>query len=553
MRSQRALVFLLGVLGVCGPSLGALAGGPRDIRLNEVQVLGSHNSYHIQPEQRILDVLAIFEPEIALSLEYTHIPLNDQFEFQGIRQIELDIFADPNGGLYADRRAYLVFDEDPASGLPELDEPGLKVLHVQDIDFDTTCLTLTECLWTVKDWSDSNPTHLPIMVLVEAKDDVIEDPLELGFVIPILFGPAELDAIDAEIRSVFRDDQLITPDDVRGSRATLEEAVLKDGWPTLREARGKVLFALDNGGSVRDDYIAGHPSLVDRVLFTSSPPGDPEAAFVKLNDPLADRAVITHLVRRGYIVRTRADADTLDARAGDTTRREAALASGAQFVSTDYPELDPFGMGYIVEIPGGAPARCNPVNSPQHCLAAGLENLTEFRELAGRKLVVRDRDQDPSGRKLAVVTGDALFETPLPGSVDDPSLAGATLELSNPVTGETAQLFLPPGDKWKGLGQPDGMSGYLYRDKRGENGPCKYLLVQHRGALKLKCVGKNGLIPFTLDEPSQESLTVTLQLGGAIVHCMSFGGEVRKNTAATGGRTGAFIARNAPPGGCPAP
>ena len=45
------------------------------------------------------------------------------------------------------------------------------------------------------------------------------------------------------------------PDDVRGSRATLEEAVLQDGWPTLRESRGKILFTLDNGGDYLRDYV----------------------------------------------------------------------------------------------------------------------------------------------------------------------------------------------------------------------------------------------------------------------------------------------------------
>jgi hypothetical protein len=70
-----------------------------------------------------------------------------------------------------------------------------------------------------------------------------------------------------------------------------------------------------------------------------------------------------------------ADADTLEARFGMTTRRDAALASGAQFVSTDYPVPNPdFGTGYFVEIPDGAPARCNPVNAPAGCRNGALED-----------------------------------------------------------------------------------------------------------------------------------------------------------------------------------
>jgi len=67
-------------------------------------------------------------------------------------------------------------------------------------------------------------------------------------------------------------------------------------------------------------------------------------------------------------VRTRADADTEEARSGDTTRRDAALASGAHFVSTDYPVPDPRFTDYRVGIPGEGVARCNPVN-PGECIA----------------------------------------------------------------------------------------------------------------------------------------------------------------------------------------
>jgi len=166
---------------------------------------------------------------------------------------------------------------------------------------------------------------------------------------------------------------------VRGQRDTLEEAVLKDGWPTLNESRGRLLFAFDNTDAKRDVYLAGHPSLEGRVMFTSSPPGSPESAFVKVNEPLGNEAFISELVAAGYIVRTRADANTVEARFGLTARRDAALASGAQFVSTDYPEPDPdFSTGYFVEIASGANARCNPVLSPPSCDSSALEDLTSF-------------------------------------------------------------------------------------------------------------------------------------------------------------------------------
>ncbi len=43
---------------------------------------------------------------------------------------------------------------------------------------------------------------------------------------PEKFTAATFDALDAEIRSVFKPGEMITPDQVRGNHATLEEAVL---------------------------------------------------------------------------------------------------------------------------------------------------------------------------------------------------------------------------------------------------------------------------------------------------------------------------------------
>ena len=71
------------------------------LRLNDLQVLGSHNSYHQEAAPEVMALLRAFDPTLADSLEYSHPPLAEQFEEQGIRQIELDVFADT--GLVNDR------------------------------------------------------------------------------------------------------------------------------------------------------------------------------------------------------------------------------------------------------------------------------------------------------------------------------------------------------------------------------------------------------------------------------------------------------------------
>ena len=369
-------------------SSGTAAGGGRSgieaaypddgtLRMNQIQVLGSHNSYHVAPPKAFADKLNGLIPGLTTAWEYTHDPLPVQLADQGVRQVEIDVFADPQGGHYSTRHAYAyagLGGDAPA----EMQDPGLKVFHIQELDVQSTCPTFARCLRQVKTWSDANPGHAPIMILVEAKDGPIPDPLNLGFVTPLPIDAAALDEIDRTIQSVFPEDQVITPDDVRGSAATLEQAVLTTGWPTMGQARGKVLFALDNE-DLRQPYAAGHPSLQGRVLFTSATPGEPEAAFIKRNDAVADQAEITELVRKGYLVRTRADGDTKEARTNDRTAADAALASGAQYVSTDYMVPDPALSPFQVTIPGGTPGRCNPVNAPAGCTSSDVENPDALR------------------------------------------------------------------------------------------------------------------------------------------------------------------------------
>ena len=77
----------------------ATAGEPR---LNQIQVIGTHNSYHIAPASSILELVASTGRAGPRALDYTHRPFAEQFARLGIRQIELDVFADPKGGLFAE-------------------------------------------------------------------------------------------------------------------------------------------------------------------------------------------------------------------------------------------------------------------------------------------------------------------------------------------------------------------------------------------------------------------------------------------------------------------
>ncbi len=253
-----------------------------------------------------------------------------------------------------------------------LNEPGFKVLHIADVDWRTRCVALTDCLGEIREWSDAHPGHLPLIINLELKGDGLPEPLVGAPVLP--FDGPLLDSVDSVLRDSLGG-RLLTPDDVRGGAVDLHTAITTTGWPTLAQSRGKVLFFMDNE-NLRDTYLTGHPSLEGRVMFTSSGEGQPDGAILKVNDP-GDGTRIADLVSQGYIVRTRADAELVEGWAGDHTRADTALGSGAQVVSTDFPVGETYEpTGYLVAFAAmAAQGRCNPVNTtPADCeLAAVVE------------------------------------------------------------------------------------------------------------------------------------------------------------------------------------
>ena len=318
-----------------------------EIRMNQLQAIGTHNSYHLAPNPGVIKFYQVFSKE-AEAWNYSR----ESFEVQlsrGVRQIELDVFADPDGGLYAH------------SGHPriaEMKKPGTKVLHVPKLDarsrYDSFCGALT----ALRDWSIKNPRHIPVMVLVELKD-AKEVPFGPR---PIRFDREQIESLETEVLSVFQPNEIIKPDDVRKGFKTLREAILKRGWPLLKETRGKVFFCLDNEGHHRELYLKGNRTLEERLMFVSVNSDHPAAAFMKRNDPERGFADIQNLVRSGFIVRTRADANLKEARENNQRRAQRALASGAQYISTDFPVADPKISSYEVRLPNKNVARPNPVS-----------------------------------------------------------------------------------------------------------------------------------------------------------------------------------------------
>ena len=358
--------------------LGSAPLGAQQVKVNEIQLVGTHNSYHSGISPNEMANLRKLNPRAADSLEYRHPALETQLN-DGVRQLEIDIYGDAKGGLFAHPQGPALAVKAGLPADPPFDpngimmKPGFKVLHVQDVDYRSNCEPFINCLTIVRAWSKAHRGHLPIFILVENKDG---KPALEGGATPEPITPETFDALDAEIRSVFQPGEIITPDDVRGRHKTLNEAILADGWPTLDKARGKVVFLLDQR-RVGALYTIGHPSLEGRVLFTNAAPGTPDAAFTECNDSATKPDLVPGLIRKGYLVRTMTDPGVAGVKANEIAKRDASINSGAQILSTDYPAGEAAESGFFVTVrPAGQTypnARCNPVLKPVSCTDAMLK------------------------------------------------------------------------------------------------------------------------------------------------------------------------------------
>lgn len=337
-----------------------------EVRLNHIQIIGTHNSYHVAPHPSLMKLIAAASEEAAASLDYTHLPLTDQLNL-GIRQFELDVFNDPEGGHYATpggiaAAAAAGLPVVPASLVPyEWSRPGFPVFHVVDVDFISRTPDVTAALKEVLNWSERNPGHYPVCLIFELKssggDTLITKPVQWSEDSLIRFEKLIVDTLGAS--------RMIRPADVIRDGMTLNESILKHGWPTIDQCRDKFLIALDNEGIERDMYLSLYPGLVEAAIFVSVPEGQPASAFIKINDPESQFERIRKLSAQGYLIRTRADAGTSQARSDDYTRQRKAFASGAHWISTDYPIPDARFSGYATRFPSKASPymRWNPVSA----------------------------------------------------------------------------------------------------------------------------------------------------------------------------------------------
>ena len=305
---------------------GAATPGVDDLALNQAQMVGTHNSYHVAttPSPTRADTKA---------------PLAEQFDFQGVRHIELDVY----------------------------DWAGQwRVLHTPITDQGSTCPTLAACLSQVAGWSHAHPDHDPIVIFIDPKYDEIFNRL-------LPMNDDDVSRLDHVVADALGRERIMTPAELRAGHATLQQRIDGSGWPRLGELRGRFLVVVNDDSFVQRSVL-GHQH--DGVLLASSQ--DPsrwggDVVFAEVEQP-GEQERIAAALNAHMMVRTFADTDLVEVRAGDGRRAERAFASGAQLIVTDQPadrradqpNLLPGGYGVVTS--NGQPIACNPVVAePQRC------------------------------------------------------------------------------------------------------------------------------------------------------------------------------------------
>ena len=284
----------------------------RGIRLNEVSFLATHNSYQpraLWPYRLLLRAVSVI-PGVSVDGRLGNFAmdgLTEQLE-HGIRSLELDVEAvETDGSL------------------------SFLVTHYL-LDNRSCCQDFKTALEELILWSDHNPRHLPLIILIEPKE--VKRPL--GSMRSFDLECAH--ALDGVIREAMGG-RLLTPDEVMGGYASMGAMRADDGWPLLEDCLGRVLFIL-HPCSVTEDYIGADKSLRSQAMFPCLRPdrmGEETASFILDNNPASAAERYAGGARElNLMVRTRAD----DYPDFSDDRYAAADISGAQIVTTDFPPRD---------------------------------------------------------------------------------------------------------------------------------------------------------------------------------------------------------------------
>jgi len=328
--------------------------------LNHFRILASHNSYKKWPSEQEMRFLYKIRKQLGEEnnpdmIDYGHATLEDQLSLHQIRGLEFDVYADPKGKSFRKRQiGFFARGVKKKCKEPLLSQPGLKILHIKDIDFETHVFTFEQALLQLRSWSVNHPNHFPIYVNIELKEDGPGNSSRalqrLGFKKAPLFDSVAWSELNATIAHTLAD-RIVTPLDMQGDYADLRQRIDSLNWPKLQDVRGKFIFIVEGFNQDLRDIYWSNPT--DFPVFGYGEEQNRNCVFLLRNDPMHNETAIQDLVRMGYVVRTRTDAGTWEARRNDSSRKLAAFQGMAQIVSTDYylPNLN--WSAYCVKLTNG--------------------------------------------------------------------------------------------------------------------------------------------------------------------------------------------------------
>ena len=316
-------LLLLVLLGCAvAPVVRADARAEDALRLNELRVKGTHNSYHRHP-------LVALHP----THRYDHDALMVQLEFHGVRALELDLHKAGDGRF--------------------------EVYHIRMLDGRTHCRAFESCLAQIRAWMDARPRHEPLLIWIEAKDFAGGQRI------------ASLREVDPVIRR-FLGDRLISPDDVRGAHPSLRSALMSDGWPTLGDSRGRALFMLVADDEQRAEYTSGFRHLDGRVMFVEAKPDEYEQSWAAVAKVWPEPSATLRKARDLRLLLTSTVCTAGMEEALCTSFRRHAMSSGINVLLDDFVRPTRGRSDYL-ELGHETIGRVPPlVASPEEAADAGL-------------------------------------------------------------------------------------------------------------------------------------------------------------------------------------
>lgn len=279
------------------------------VKINEIAVIGTHNSYQLlaTPQKRALENVRSFlsSGKKGGNRNFEMDTYTEQLE-RGVRNLEIDIETVDNEG-----------------------DISFITTHNPITDNASSAYDFAKGLEEIAMWSDNNPGHLPVYLLVEPKGKVpaVNKLKNFSFEYAL-----ELDKV---LRKVLGN-RLLTPKQIMGGYGSLEEMRMADDWPTLKESAGKIIVLLHPCG-VTQDYIDVDKSITTQAMLPVL--GFEEidksyASFILDNEPevaMENNKKTVH--ENNLMVRTRAD------NYPDFSNERYSLVEncGSHIITTDYP------------------------------------------------------------------------------------------------------------------------------------------------------------------------------------------------------------------------